>query len=160
MGLIRKKFEGYPDVEYDRQEFQRIDMQTCIVEVNRFPGCVDKLHRKAIEEEILTHHAPHDTKFRRPTSQTAVGGVGEEGMSRCARDQKRDRPSPSRMELGQIESCDHDSEVPIRFGGYAHFALAPKPFCLVSGFAESSCQGFLAAERHVIAPWCDTSGRP
>jgi hypothetical protein len=39
-----------------------------MVEIDRFPSGVYVLHGKAVEGEILAHHAPHDTEFRRPAS--------------------------------------------------------------------------------------------
>ena len=68
MRTVSDQLESDPEINDNGNELQRVDVETLLDEICRFPGGVNVLHGETEEKEIVTHDAPHDGEIRRPTS--------------------------------------------------------------------------------------------
>jgi hypothetical protein len=75
MGTVSKKFQRYPNVDNDGDEFQRIDMHSFGFDIHWFSCDINVPHRETQRYEVITHHSPHDGELNGPTTQATVGRI-------------------------------------------------------------------------------------
>jgi hypothetical protein len=79
---LLNELQSDPDVDNDRNELERINMQPGGSKVDGFASTVKVLHRKTVEGKSILHDAPHDAEFGGPTSEAAIGSVRQESVGR------------------------------------------------------------------------------